>query len=96
MTAARTSAGPREARQGPRAALELKDVELKQEGGTWAGSAKPAADRPDLRVAGRLGIKDGGFDYLKGGIGGLNKPIGSGVFLQSIGFEVRVALRLAG
>src|SRR5204863_44609 len=44
-----------------------------------------------------LGIKNGSFDFLQGSIGGLNQSIGSGVFLQSIGFEVHVnPLVLAG
>ena len=50
-----------------------------------------------LEVGAGFGIKNGGFDYLRGSIGNLNKPIGSGIFLQSIGFEVADSpLRLSG
>jgi hypothetical protein len=80
-------------------ALELKDVQLKwQEGGTWAGGATLVLrTAKSLEVGAGFGIKNGGFDFLRGSIGNLNKPIGSGIFLQSIGFEVRDSpLRLAG
>ena len=80
-------------------ALELKDVQLKwQEGGTWAGGATLVLrTAKSLEVGAGFGIKEGGFDFLRGSIGNLNKPIGSGIFLQSIGFEVRDSpLRLAG
>ena len=80
-------------------ALELKDVQLKwQQGGTWAGGATLVLRTArSLEVGAGFGIKDGGFDFLRGSIGNLNKPIGSGIFLQSIGFEVRDSpLRLAG
>ena len=71
-------------------ALELKDVQLKwQQGGTWAGAATLVLrTAKSLEVGAGFGIKEGGFDYLRGSIGNLNKPIGSGIFLQSIGFEV--------
>ena len=80
-----------EAGQGQALALELKDVQLKwQEGGTWAGGATLVLrTAKSLEVGAGFGIKEGGFDYLRGSIGNLNKPIGSGIFLQSIGFEVR-------
>lgn len=80
-------------------ALELKDVQLKwQQGGTWAGGATLVLrTAKSLEVGAGFGIKEGGFDFLRGSIGNLNKPIGSGIFLQSIGFEVRDSpLRLAG
>lgn len=80
-------------------ALELKNVELKwQQGGTWAGSATLVLrTAKSLEVGAGFGIKDGGFDYLRGSLGNLNKPIGSGIFLQSIGFEVADSpLRLSG
>ena len=80
-------------------ALELKDVQLRwQQGGTWAGSAVVVLKFANAyEVGAGFGIKEGGFDYLRGGLGNLNKPIGSGIFLQSIGFEVRRdPLSLAG
>ena len=80
-------------------ALELKDVQLKwQEGGTWAGGAVLVLrTAKNLEIGAGFGIKDGGFDFLRGSIGNLNRPIGSGIFLQAIGFEVRDdPLRLAG
>jgi hypothetical protein len=80
-------------------ALELKDVQLKwQQGGTWAGNATLVLrTAKSLEIGAGFGIKDGGFDYLRGSIGNLNKPIGSGVFLQAIGFEVADSpLRLSG
>jgi hypothetical protein len=80
-------------------ALELKDVQLKwQQGGTWAGNATLVLrTAKSLEVGAGFGIKNGGFDYLKGSLGNLNRPIGSGIFLQSIGFEVAESpLRLSG
>ena len=80
-------------------ALELKDVQLKwQQGGTWAGAATLVLrTAKSLEVGAGFGIKEGGFDYLRGSIGNLNRPIGSGIFLQSIGFEVADSpLRLSG
>ena len=80
-------------------ALELKDVQLKwQQGGTWAGGATLVLrTAKSLEVGAGFGIKNGGFDYLRGSIGNLNKPIGSGIFLQAIGFEVADSpLRLSG
>jgi hypothetical protein len=80
-------------------ALELKNVQLKwQQGGTWAGAATLVLrTAKSLEVGAGFGIKEGGFDYLRGSIGNLNKPIGSGIFLQSIGFEVKDSpLQLAG
>lgn len=80
-------------------ALELKDVELKWvQGNTWAGGAKVVLRfGKTYEVGARFGIKSGEFDYLSGSVGGLNQPIGAGVFLQSIGFGVqRSPLTLAG
>ena len=80
-------------------ALELKDVQLKwQQGGTWAGNATLVLrTAKSLEVGAGFGIKNGGFDYLRGSLGNLNKLIGSGIFLQSIGFEVADSpLRLSG
>jgi hypothetical protein len=72
-------------------ALELRDVELKwQQGGTWAGSAKLVLKFSQAYTVGAgFGIKDGGFDFLRGSVSGINSPVGGGVFLQSLGFEVR-------
>jgi hypothetical protein len=80
-------------------ALELKDVELKwAEGTNWAGSAKVVLRfGKTYEIGAGFGIKDGDFAYLRGSVGGLNQPIGAGVFLQSIGFGVqRDPLTLAG
>ena len=80
-------------------ALELKDVKLKwQQGGTWSGSAKLVLKFAKTYTIGAgFGIKDGGFDFLRGSVSGINTAIGSGVFLQSLGFEVkRDPLTLSG
>jgi hypothetical protein len=70
--------------------LELRDVKFKwASGDTWAGSAKiklPFAS-PYVIDAG-FGLKDGNFDYLRGGLGGLNVAVGPGIFLQRIAMEV--------
>ncbi len=72
-------------------ALELKDVELRwAEGTNWAGSAKVVLRfGKTYEIGAGFGIKDGDFAYLRGSVGGLNQPIGAGVFLQSIGFGVQ-------
>jgi hypothetical protein len=70
--------------------LRLEDVALKwRAGGTWSGDAKivlPFAN--DFTLEAGMGIKDGEFDYARGGVLRINKPIGSGVYLQSIQAEV--------
>lgn len=79
--------------------IELKDVEVKwQQGGTWAGQATLVLSfSHKYEVGAGFGIKDGGFDFLRGNVGGLNVAIGGGVFLQKIGFEVqRSPLTLQG
>src|SRR3954453_14683640 len=83
-------------------ALELKDVELHwqqgAQGDAWAGGARVVLKfAKSYTIGAGLGIKGGHFDFLRGSVSGLNTSIGSGVFLQSIGFEVRVnPLVLAG
>ena len=80
-------------------ALELKDVRLKwQQGGTWSGSAKLVVNfSKKYTVGAGFGIKEGEFDYLRGSVSGINSPIGAGIFLQSLGFEVkRSPLTLSG
>jgi hypothetical protein len=80
-------------------ALELKDVVFKwHEGGNWSGSAKLVLHfAKTYTVAAGFGIKNGDFDYLNGSVSGLNQPIGTGIFLQSIGFDVhRNPLMLSG
>ncbi len=80
-------------------ALELKDVELKWvQGNTWAGAAKVVLGfGKKYEIGAGFGIKNGGFDYLRGSLGGLNQPVGAGIFLQSIGFGVqRDPLTLTG
>ena len=80
-------------------ALELKDVELKWVAGQHLGGRREgrARIRQEVRDRRRLRIKNGGFDYLRGSVGGLNQPVGAGIFLQSIGFGVqRDPLTLTG
>ncbi|MEA2450646.1 MAG: hypothetical protein QOG63_2578, partial [Thermoleophilaceae bacterium] len=83
-------------------ALELKNVDLKWQqgsgGGTWAGSATAVLKfAHNFSITAGFGIKNGSFDFLKGGIGGLNVSVGPGIFLQAIGFEVhRNPLQLVG
>ena len=80
-------------------ALELKDVELKwQQGNTWSGSAKLVVNfSKKYTIGAGFGIKEGEFDFLRGSVSGINSPIGAGIFLQSLGFEVkRDPLTLSG
>jgi len=80
-------------------ALSLKDVELRWiQGNTWSGGAKVVLRfGKTYEVGAGFGIKNGEFDFLRGSVGGLNQPIGAGVFLQSIGFGVvRDPLTLMG
>lgn len=71
-------------------ALELKDVDLKYvDSGTFSGSAKVVLDFYDkLTVGAGYGIKNNNFAFLKGSVGNINTPIGEGVYLQGLGFEV--------
>src|SRR5829696_1405762 len=80
-------------------ALELKDIELRwQQGDTWSGAAKVVLNfGRRYEVGAGFGLKNGEFDFIRGSVGGLNQPIATGVFLQSIGFEViRAPLTLIG
>jgi hypothetical protein len=72
------------------AALELKDIDLKYvDSGTFSGSAKVVLDFYDkLTVGAGYGIKNGDFNFLKGSVSNINTPIGLGVYLQGLGFEV--------
>lgn len=79
--------------------IELKDVKLKwQQGGTWAGAATLVLNfARKYEVGAGFGIKEGGFDFLRGSVGGINQPIGTAVFLQRLGFGVtRNPLTLEG
>jgi hypothetical protein len=79
--------------------IELKDVSVKwKEGSSWSGGATITLRFAKAYSLGAgFGLKDGGFDFLKGSVGGLNAAVSPGVFLQSIGFEVqRNPLSLAG
>jgi hypothetical protein len=71
--------------------LELKDVSVKwQQGGTWAGGATVVLRFANAyEVGAGFGLKDGGFDFARGSVGGLNVAVSPGIFLQRIGFEVR-------
>lgn len=81
-------------------AVELKDIQFKwQEGDNWFGSAKVVLKfAKSLTVGAGFGIKSGDFDRLFGSVSNLNASIGPGVFLQSIGFDVKrtPALTLTG
>ena len=79
--------------------IELKDVSVKwKEGSSWSGEAKLSLRfAKSYSLGAGFGLKDGGFDFLKGSVGGLNAAVSPGVFLQSIGFEVqRNPLSLVG
>ena len=79
--------------------LELKDVSVKwQQGGTWAGGATVVLRFANAyEVGAGFGLKDGGFDFARGSVGGLNVAVSPGIFLQRIGFEVhRDPFSLAG
>jgi hypothetical protein len=71
-------------------ALELKNVDLKYSStNTWSGSADVVLDFADkLTVGGGFGIKNGSLDFLKADVNNINTPIGEGVYLQGIAFEV--------
>jgi hypothetical protein len=79
--------------------IELKNVELHwQEGDNWQGSAQLVLSfAHKYEIDAGFGIKNGGFDYLRGSVSGLNVAVGTGIFLQQIGFEVhRAPLSLRG
>ncbi len=71
--------------------IELRDVTVKYTGpGSWGGSAKVVLKfGRQLTVGAGFGIKNGDFDYLNGSVGGINTPIGTGIYLQRIGFSVK-------
>ena len=70
--------------------LELKDVDVKYvDSGTFSGSAKVVLKFDDnLTVGAGYGIKNNNFDFLKGSVDDINTPIGAGIYLQGIGFEI--------
>ena len=70
--------------------LRLEDVALKwRAGGTWSGDAKVVLPfARNFTLSAGMGIRDGEFDYIRGGVLRLNKSIGNGIFLQSIQAEV--------
>jgi len=70
--------------------LELRDVDVKYvDSGTFSGEAKVVLKfDDDLEVGAGYGIKNGNFDFLKGSVGNINTPIGAGIYLQGIGFEL--------
>jgi hypothetical protein len=71
-------------------ALTLTDVALHYENsGTWSGSVKATLNfAKKLTVGAGFGIKNGDFDKLSGSVGNINTPIGTGIYLQSLGFGV--------
>jgi hypothetical protein len=71
--------------------IELKDVSVKYAGpGSWGGSAKVVLHFAKTYTVGAgFGIKNGGFDYLNGSVGGINQLIGTGIYLQKLGFSVK-------
>jgi hypothetical protein len=70
--------------------LELRDVDVKYvDSGTFSGQAKVVLAFDDnLTVGAGYGIKNGNFDFLKGSVDDINTPIGSGIYLQGIAFEL--------
>jgi hypothetical protein len=71
-------------------ALTLTDVSLHYENsGTWSGSVKAELNfAKKLTVGAGFGIKNGDFDKLSASVGNINTPIGTGIYLQSLGFAV--------
>ena len=67
----------------------LKDVDFKYTSqNTWQGSATLVLPfTPPFGVTIGVGLQDGSLSDFKGGVTGLNTPIGGGIFLQSIAFE---------
>lgn len=84
----------------PALALTLTDIDLKYtNSGTWSGSAKATLNfARSLTIGAGFGIKNGDFDSLQASVGNINTLIGSGVYLQSLGFSVNrtPALALSG
>ncbi len=70
--------------------LELKDVDVKYvDSGTFSGSAKVVLQFDDnLTVGAGYGIKNNNFDFLTGSVDDINTPLGAGIYLQGIGFEI--------
>ncbi len=64
----------------------LKNVDLKVvSADTWQGTATLVLPTPNqFGITIGIGLKNGGLDYLAGGVTGLNISIADGVFLQSI------------
>ena len=64
----------------------LKNVDLKVvSDDTWQGTATLVLPTPnEFGFTVGIGLKNGGLDYLAGGVTGLNISIADGVFLQSI------------
>ncbi|HWI75417.1 MAG TPA: hypothetical protein VNT55_25875, partial [Baekduia sp.] len=72
-------------------ALTLSDIALHYENaGTWSGSVKATLNfAKQLTVGAGFGIKNGDFDRLNASVGNINTLIGTGIYLQSIGFGVQ-------
>jgi len=81
-------------------ALTLTNVSLHyQDSGTWSGSVTATLNfAKKLTVGAGFGIKNGDFDSLTASVGNLNTPIGTGIYLQSLGFGIQrtPALTLSG
>jgi hypothetical protein len=71
-------------------ALTLTDVSLHYENsGTWSGSVNAQLNfAKKLTIGAGFGIKNGDFDKLSASVSNINTLIGSGVYLQSLGFAV--------
>jgi hypothetical protein len=72
-------------------ALTLSDLSLHYEnGGTWSGSVKATLNfAKKLTVGAGFAIKNGDFDRLNASVGNLNTLVGTGIYLQSLGFGVQ-------
>jgi len=70
--------------------LELKKIDVRwKQGGTWSGKATAKLMfAKNYSIGAGFGIKKGKFDFLTGSVGGINVPVGPGVFMQKIGFGV--------
>jgi hypothetical protein len=71
--------------------IELKNVSfLYQSGGTLSGGATLVLElAKPYEIGAAFGLKAGDFDFLRASVGGLNTPVGTGIFLQRIGLEVQ-------
>jgi hypothetical protein len=71
-------------------ALTLTDVSLHyQNSGTWSGSVNATLNfAKKLTIGAGFGIKNGDFDKLSASVGNINTPIGTGIYLQSLGFGI--------